>query len=58
MKIDIWSDFACPFCYIGKRHLEKALENYEDVELVFHSYELDPTTSVDFYSDANQMLAR
>lgn len=57
MKIDIWSDFACPFCYIGKRHLEKALENYEDVELVFHSYELDPTTSVDFYSDANQMLA-
>ena len=43
MKIDIWSDFACPFCYIGKRNLENALKEYdEDVEIEFHSYLLDP----------------
>jgi len=45
MKIEIWSDIACPYCYIGKRKLEKALEqfsNRDNVELVWHSYELDP----------------
>lgn len=45
MKIDIWSDFACPFCYIGKRNLESALKEFDSqdvVELVFHSYQLDP----------------
>ena len=43
MKIDIWSDFACPFCYIGKRNLENALKEYDgDVEIEFHSYLLDP----------------
>ena len=45
MKIDIWSDFACPFCYIGKRNLEKALEELnllEKVEIIFHSFQLDP----------------
>lgn len=46
MKIDIWSDIVCPFCYIGKRHLELALNGFEhagDVEIVWHSFELDPT---------------
>ncbi len=45
MKIDIWSDIACPFCYIGKRKLDMALSQFphkENVELVWHSYELDP----------------
>ncbi|MDR0824297.1 MAG: DsbA family oxidoreductase [Prevotella sp.] len=45
MKIEIWSDIACPYCYIGKRKLEKALEQFphsKSVELVWHSYELDP----------------
>lgn len=45
MKIDIWSDIVCPFCYIGKRHLELALDGFEhkdDVEIVWHSFELDP----------------
>ncbi len=45
MKIDIWSDFACPFCYIGKRNLEKALKELglaEEVEIIFHSFQLDP----------------
>lgn len=46
MKIEIWSDIACPFCYIGKRKLDKALSqfsNKDKVELVWHSYELNPS---------------
>lgn len=45
MRIDIWSDYACPFCYIGKRKLEKALEEFkgkEDIEIVWRSFQLDP----------------
>ncbi|GEN31747.1 putative DsbA family dithiol-disulfide isomerase [Cerasibacillus quisquiliarum] len=45
MKIEVWSDFACPFCYIGKRRLEKALNDFEfkdEISLEFKSYELDP----------------
>lgn len=46
MRIDIWSDVVCPFCYLGKRHLELALERARpgaDTEIVWHSFELDPT---------------
>ncbi|EMR07046.1 Protein-disulfide isomerase [Bhargavaea cecembensis DSE10] len=45
MKIEVWSDYVCPFCYIGKRKLEHALEKTglgEKAEIVFKSYELDP----------------
>ncbi len=45
MKIEIWSDVMCPFCYIGKRHLEKALEELpfgSEIELEWKSYQLDP----------------
>jgi protein disulfide-isomerase len=45
MKIAIWSDIACPYCYIGKRKLEIALDKFphkENIELEWHSYELDP----------------
>ncbi len=45
MIVDIWSDVRCPFCYIGKRKFEKALEqfpNKEQVEVTWHSFELDP----------------
>lgn len=47
MKIDIWSDIVCPFCYIGKRHLEQALERFpgrDAVQIQWHSFELDPNT--------------
>lgn len=57
MRIDIWSDYACPFCYIGKRKLEKALEEFkgkEDIEIVWRSFQLDPTakdsTDIDMVS--------
>ncbi len=45
MKIEVWSDVMCPFCYIGKRHLEAALAEFEDsnrAEIVWKSYQLNP----------------
>lgn len=44
MRIDIWSDLVCPFCHLGRRHLELALERFEhadEVGVVWHSFELD-----------------
>ena len=46
LRIDIWSDIACPWCYVGKRHLEQALGKFEhakDVEIVWRAFELDPS---------------
>ena len=45
MKIEIWSDFVCPFCYIGKANLFQALAelNIDNAEIVWRSFELDPT---------------
>lgn len=45
MRIEIWADVVCPWCYIGKRRLEKALAGFEhadQVEVVYRAYELDP----------------
>ena len=45
MKIEIWSDVACPFCYIGKRRFENALEQFahrDEVEVIWKSFQLDP----------------
>ena len=45
MKIEIWSDIMCPFCYMGKKQLEKAIERlpYRDqIEIVWRSFELNP----------------
>ena len=47
MKIEVWSDYVCPFCYIGKRRLEEALEETglgDKVEVIFKAYELDPNS--------------
>ncbi|MCG2623375.1 DsbA family oxidoreductase [Arthrobacter sp. I2-34] len=46
MKVEIWSDIACPWCYIGKRRFETALGNFEHrdgIEVEWRSYQLDPT---------------
>lgn len=46
LRIDIWSDIACPWCYVGKRRLESALERFPhraEVDLVWRSFELDPS---------------
>jgi predicted DsbA family dithiol-disulfide isomerase len=45
MLVEIWSDIACPWCYVGKRRFEAALARFErrdDVEVVWRSFELDP----------------
>ncbi|RRB07642.1 DsbA family oxidoreductase [Larkinella rosea] len=45
MRVDIWSDIMCPFCYIGKRNFEKALAEFpakDSVEVVWHSFQLNP----------------
>jgi len=48
IKVDIWSDIACPWCYIGKRRLETALASFpqrDRVDVVWHSFELDPSAA-------------
>ena len=53
IKIDVWSDIACPWCYIGKRRLEAGIAVYGQqegsvpVEIEYHSFELSPDTPVD-----------
>ena len=45
MQLEIWSDIACPWCYVGKRRLESALSQFEhrdEVQVVWRSFELDP----------------
>jgi len=45
LTVDIWSDVVCPWCYLGKRRFEAALERFEhrdDVDVAWHSFELDP----------------
>ena len=46
MNVDIWSDIACPWCFIGKRRFERALAEFphrDEVTVTWHSYQLDPT---------------
>jgi predicted DsbA family dithiol-disulfide isomerase len=49
IKVDIWSDIACPWCYIGKRKFEAGAKAFGgDVEVEYHSFELSPDTPVEF----------
>ncbi len=60
MKIEIWSDIRCPFCYIGKRKFEMALEKFEhksDVEVEWKSFELDPNLVTQSDVNATSHLA-
>lgn len=46
MNIEVWSDIACPFCYIGKRHLEHAIDELgisDEVTITWKSFQLDPS---------------
>ncbi len=61
MKIDIWSDVICPWCYVGKRRLEAAIEQFDhgdEVEVVWHSYELNPNAPVSSELDLAAGMAR
>jgi predicted DsbA family dithiol-disulfide isomerase len=47
VKIEVYSDIACPWCYLGERRLERALKSFpgrDDVEVVFRPFQLDPST--------------
>ena len=59
MTIEIWSDVVCPFCYIGKRELERALaqfEHAEQVQVTWRSFELDPDAPARSEHDMYGML--
>lgn len=61
MKVEIWSDIACPFCYIGKRKFEHALDGFnqkDEVEVVYKSFQLDPNAPQNTTETMNQMLAK
>ena len=49
MLIEVWSDVACPFCYVGKKRLETALARFshKDVEVVYKSFMLNPSLETD-----------
>jgi predicted DsbA family dithiol-disulfide isomerase len=50
MRIDVWSDVVCPWCYLGKRRLEAALEGLDfadEVEVRWRAFQLDPTATVE-----------
>jgi predicted DsbA family dithiol-disulfide isomerase len=61
MRVDIWSDIVCPWCYVGKARFEKALSGFahrDEVEVAYHSFELDPGYPADKRGETNlQMLA-
>ena len=63
LRIDIWSDIACPWCYVGKRRLEAALATFEHadaVTVVWRAFELDPSAPPAVDSDISyvERLAR
>jgi predicted DsbA family dithiol-disulfide isomerase len=61
MHVEIWSDIACPWCYVGKRRFEAALESYEhrdEVQVTWRSFELDPHAPHEIDVDATTHLAQ
>jgi len=59
IKVDVWSDIACPWCYIGKRKFEAGAEGFDgEVEVTYHSFELAPDTPVDFDGSELDFLAQ
>jgi predicted DsbA family dithiol-disulfide isomerase len=60
MRVEIWSDVVCPWCYLGKRRFERALEAFpqaEQVEVVYRSFELDPSAPAGQTTPTAEMLA-
>jgi predicted DsbA family dithiol-disulfide isomerase len=61
MRIEIWSDVVCPWCYVGKRRLETALaafDHRDEVEVVYRSFELDPSAPQHGHELTTGVLAR
>ena len=61
LRVDVWSDIVCPWCAIGNRRLERALERFSNrdrVEVVWHSFELDPSAPRVYPGDHVEHLAK
>ena len=61
MRVDIWSDLVCPWCYVGKRRFENALarfDNRHEVQIVHRSFQLNPAAPRDATSSRREMLMR
>ena len=61
MRVEVWSDIVCPFCYIGKKNFESALSVFPDrgsIEVVWKSYQLSPDLSTDTSISVDQYLVR
>lgn len=61
MRVDVWSDVVCPWCYVGKARFEKALHDFghrDEVEVVFRSFELDPERPGDQRETVLSMLSK
>jgi predicted DsbA family dithiol-disulfide isomerase len=60
MQVEIWSDVVCPWCYLGKRRFEQALSGFahrDDVQVVYRSFELDPSAPVGVTTPTLELLA-
>jgi predicted DsbA family dithiol-disulfide isomerase len=60
MQVEIWADIVCPWCYLGKRRFEQALAGFghrDDVDVVYRSFELDPSAPADSTVPTVQLLA-
>ena len=60
MRVEIWSDVVCPWCYIGKRRFEQALASFphrNEVEVVWRSFELDPSAPAERVGDYAELLS-
>jgi predicted DsbA family dithiol-disulfide isomerase len=59
VKVEVWSDVACPWCYIGKRRLQNAIADFDgDVQVEWRSFQLDPTHPKDSVQTQPEMFAK
>ena len=61
IKLTVWSDFACPYCYIGETRLERAIDQLgltDDVEIDYRAFELDPTAPKEVTTTTPERFAR
>ena len=60
MKVEMWMDFVCPYCYLGKAKFEEALKDFydkENVEIIYKSFELNPNASKLYRGTVNEYLS-
>lgn len=60
MQVEIWSDVVCPWCYLGQRRFERALESFDhrdEVQVVYRSFELDPAAAPGVSTPTVELLA-